>query len=109
MQQNCLRNHQVTTESDTVHIQEDFIGLCATCNNGAFCSYRSLRGTDAIYCDMFEANHGTTGNTDTYRIKITDYSDEPTESKGLCVNCVHRDQCQISTRPGGVWHCEEYE
>jgi hypothetical protein len=27
---------------------------------------------------------------------------------GLCVDCKHRDNCSLSAREGGVWHCEEY-
>ena len=29
--------------------------------------------------------------------------------KGLCVNCANRHICILSKRPGGVWHCEEYQ
>lgn len=109
MQQNYFRNPHVTTESENVLMQEHFVGLCVTCNNVSDCSYRSLRKTDAIYCDMFDANHGTVGKANPYSIRTTDYSEEPLESRGLCVNCAHRDTCQISNRQGGVWHCEEYE
>ena len=30
-------------------------------------------------------------------------------SKGLCVSCLHRDECTYPTPEGGVWNCEEYE
>lgn len=29
--------------------------------------------------------------------------------KGLCIDCTNRHFCILSTLPGGVWHCEEYE
>lgn len=109
MQQNYFKNPQVTMESETVLMQERFVGLCVTCNNVADCSYRSLRKTDAIYCDMFDNTFGSNGKSNSYSIRTIDYTEEIIESRGLCVNCVHRDTCQISNQHGGVWHCEEYE
>lgn len=89
-----------------------FIGLCITCNNSDTCVYRKQRGTDAIYCELFDGyaapQHGrgieVTG-------AVTDGSLDvgTTDAKGLCMNCVHRDSCQLARPEGGVWHCEEYE
>ncbi|MFH1138863.1 MAG: hypothetical protein V1816_22525 [Pseudomonadota bacterium] len=28
---------------------------------------------------------------------------------GLCLNCLHRTECNLPKNEGGVWYCEEYE
>ncbi len=91
---------------------EAFVGLCLTCNNSGTCVYRKRRGTDAIYCELYDGyaipqnGHGLKMTS-----AIIDGSQETgiSGTKGLCVNCAHRDSCQLAKPESGVWHCEEYE
>jgi hypothetical protein len=86
-----------------------FVGLCATCNNATDCVYRKRRGTDAIYCEMFDGYAPPNGKGIAPVVMVTPDIAESTEFKGLCVNCAHRDVCKLPKPKGGVWHCEEYE
>ncbi len=80
-------------------------GLCGTCNNAASCFYQARRGP-ALYCELFDNF-------------VEDPPDEPPAAAprtptprngytGLCMNCENRTTCR-STRPEGVWHCENYQ
>lgn len=86
-----------------------FVGLCVTCNNAAHCVYRKRRGTDAIYCEMFDGYAPPNGKGVAPVVVMTPEAAESGEFKGLCVNCAHRDDCKLPRPEGGVWHCEEYE
>lgn len=89
-----------------------FIGLCVTCNNAADCVYRKQRGTDAIYCEMFDAHVPSGGNGSSKGFAYPEVTLDTATSdglKGLCVNCAHRNDCKLPRLGGGVWHCEEYE
>ena len=88
------------------------VGLCATCNNAEDCVYRKRRGTDAIYCEMFDCYAPIAGNGGKRVANAAMMAPDTVEStgfKGLCVNCAHRDTCMLPKPKGGVWHCEEYE
>ncbi len=90
------------------------IGLCATCVNAADCVYRRRRGFDALYCELFDALAPKTQSpgqaaTVVMAARGETPAAEDHELKGLCVNCVHRDTCQLPKPRGGVWHCEMYE
>lgn len=87
-------------------------GLCLTCNNASDCAYRKRRGADAIYCETFDAYVPVNGKgvkEDSSVVMMTKVAAELKELKGLCLNCAHRDACQLSKPETGVWHCEEYE
>ena len=109
MQQNYFRKPHMTAERDTVHLPKHFVGLCATCDNASDCSYRAIRGTDAICCDMFENSTDSSAKRTVFPNLTESCEDKTGEAKGLCVNCLHKDICQLSKRKGGIWHCEEYE
>lgn len=95
---------------------EKFIGLCVTCNNRKTCMYRKRRGTDAIYCEMFDSGNpngsASGGAHDTFLVQSATRQDahvyEKTTMKGLCASCIHRDVCDLPKPEGGVWHCREY-
>ena len=88
-----------------------FVGLCVTCNNSSTCVYRKRRGTDAIYCELYDGfalpENGGGGSAKATPEKQVDIG--MAQAKGLCVNCAHRDTCQLAKSECGVWHCEEYE
>ncbi len=93
-----------------VHMKSFSVGLCLTCNNAADCAYRKLRGTDAIFCEMFDNYVPPKGNEDVARTPVmASEGVEFGKYKGLCVNCAHRNACALSKSEGGIWHCEEYE
>ena len=91
-------------------------GLCLTCNNSPTCVYRAMRGYDAIYCETFDAGVPPGGGRpgDKYAAPvgapstIAPVESRVTVTRGLCVNCEHRDSCALPRPEGGVWHCEEY-
>ena len=88
------------------------MGLCATCNSVATCTGRRTWCGPVLHCEEFDD-----------RVEVAEVrpvaeassaapvpvSAEEIQRLGLCVNCVHRDGCGLSTQEGGVWHCEEYE
>lgn len=87
-------------------------GLCATCNNAGSCVHRKRRGFDAIYCETFDdyVSLNGKGNQEAPSVLVMAKAAAPlTDAKGLCLNCVHRDDCQMAKPETGVWHCEEYE
>ncbi len=105
---------QITSvEGHGMTAPEAFIGLCLTCNNSGTCVYRNRRGTDAIYCELYDGyaipqnGHGSkmTGAA----VVGGSLDAGATQTRGLCVNCEHRDSCQLAKPESGVWHCEEYE
>lgn len=89
-----------------------FVGLCVTCNNSESCVYRKRRGTDALYCELYDgymlspvhrdASSAMAGSTEPTSTEAADHT-------GLCVNCQHRHDCGLARTEGGIWHCEEYE
>ena len=90
-------------------------GLCATCNNSTTCVYRSKRGFDALYCEMFdgylpsivsEANRGMEKTAESEEARTV--KPVSSEHKGLCANCGNRETCALPRPEEGVWHCEEY-
>ena len=91
-------------------------GLCATCRNAATCVYRSKRGFDALYCEMFDDSTTTSaternqGVADNPKAAMEHAAGEaaPVSYKGLCVNCANRESCALPKPEEGVWHCEEY-
>ena len=86
-----------------------FVGLCATCNNAKDCVYRSLRGTDAVYCETFDGFAPSpvrdTAPLAPAKARTAKYED----FKGLCMNCQSRNECALAKSDTGVWHCEEYK
>lgn len=85
------------------------VGLCLTCNNAGTCAYRKTRGTDAIFCEMFDDYIARNGGGKKEAAPVMVMAVPSVESKGLCVNCAHRDDCKLSRPETGVWHCEEFE
>ena len=92
-------------------------GLCMTCNNASLCVYRSRRGYDAVYCELYDGYADATvkgnghGDEDSVLAYAKARSGAPSsgEYRGLCQNCIHCDTCKLAKPEGGIWHCEEYE
>ena len=91
-------------------------GLCMTCNNAPDCVYRSQRGFDALYCEMYDCYPVTTassdegGDTEPIITSVKPPSKEMSQhsAKGLCSNCDNFEDCLLPKPEEGVWHCEEY-
>jgi len=92
-------------------------GLCLTCNNAPHCQYRATRGNALFFCEMFDiyaepvrrGNGNRLSLTSNPTSPLTGYTQAPPAHAGLCVNCMHLEQCMHSRPTGGVWHCEDYE
>ncbi len=91
-------------------------GLCMTCNNAPDCVYRSQRGFDALYCEMYDCypltniSENKSDDTEPIITSIKPPSKEMKQhpGKGLCSNCDNFKDCLLPKPEEGVWHCEEY-
>lgn len=89
-------------------------GLCGGCVYADSCALRDKRGSDALYCELFDP-HGLSPDGDTDRLAGSDHSlgqaapiDED-RTVGLCANCAERETCTLPRPEEGVWHCSEYK
>ena len=86
-------------------------GLCMTCNNALDCVYRSQRGFDALYCEMYDCyplNKGDDKEGILTSAKSLSKKSIQHPCKGLCSNCDNYENCLLPKPEEGVWHCEEY-
>lgn len=87
-------------------------GLCSTCNNQSTCSYRSRRGFDAQFCELFDNEvhiELAAAQRPTIRLEVAGRVHRESDLKGLCMNCEKASICGFPKPDSGVWHCEEYE
>ncbi len=84
--------------------------LCSTCMHASDCINKGKSDRYIYYCEEFEIAPADTREPQ----KVVSeqqgekHEDQNSSFKGLCVNCENRNTCNLSTVPGGVWHCEEY-
>jgi hypothetical protein len=87
-------------------------GLCSTCNNQPTCPYRSRRGFDAQFCELFDNEVDielATAERPAARLEVGGRVNREGNLKGLCMNCEKASTCGFPKPDSGVWHCEEYE
>ena len=93
------------------------MGICITCKHRSYClSFQNgLRAERPIWdCNEYEHNDTEVDVVSlVYRAQVPNNDDPSDENKGsrtkgLCVNCDHRDYCMLPIPKGGVWYCEEY-
>lgn len=89
-------------------------GLCATCASARNCGHRHRNPEPVQFCEEFTPDDGRAARVPpaprAYRTPVPMTAAEAgPRSKGLCVNCRHRDTCRLPGHQDGVWHCEEYE
>lgn len=84
-------------------------GICITCDNGSFCSFRLNRGVIAIQCEEFELKE-VARTTPSIPASSESSAREQINLNGavLCCDCENSRTCCLSSTPGGVWHCGEY-
>jgi len=89
-------------------------GLCGSCMYGDTCALRGKRGSDALYCELFD-HRGLSSEGDADRVVGPDHSSRPSapvdedRTVGLCANCAERETCTLPRPEEGVWHCSEYK
>jgi len=89
----------------------EFSGLCANCNNTDHCTYARNARKPVQFCEMHDGYSEEPARADLSEVLRPDPADLRPEvpfSKGLCVNCAHRETCAWAKSESGVWHCEEY-
>lgn len=89
-----------------------FQGLCSTCNNASFCSFRKDPNRPVLFCEEFDSSSPTIRLVPTIAKRPAADPDSRTGSNGrmgLCMNCDRSNECTFRAPEGGVWHCEEYE
>jgi hypothetical protein len=87
------------------------MGLCATCNEAPDCAYAQQATTPVLFCEMFDASESPEQTSTDEREpdpQIATAAAQPSELKGLCVNCDNRHSCVFPKPEEGIWHCEEY-
>ena len=113
-----LRNHKPDPGSDP-HSQARPArvgGLCSTCIHAAGCALNTFPQEPVLFCEEFDSRLSSAGESPAGSQKPvrSDKHDADTVKQaerwaGLCINCLHRDNCRLSRSDGGVWYCEEYE
>ncbi len=84
--------------------------ICLDC---LYCGTCHLASDDKripiVNCQHYEP--GTVSNAEPKVLDSSTSSRKESVSRflGLCVNCLLRKNCALSTTSGGVWHCEEYK
>ena len=84
-------------------------GLCATCANGALCTFPRDPKRPVMNCDEFEGYEKgvkTVHAAPSAAMEEAHPKDE--KYKGLCSNCENRQGCTFPKPEGGVLNCEEY-
>lgn len=90
-------------------------GLCATCACARDCTHRRRNPHPVHFCEEFTPDESGRAASappapKVYRAAAPMAAAETgPRSRGLCVNCRHRDTCGLPGHKDGVWHCEEYE
>lgn len=94
------------------------MGLCSNCVHAATCMYLKDKVQPICHCEEYCSDEGpceksspktTASSTAQFMTAAAHHNDTASHYKGLCTDCVHRENCSLSNTPGGVWHCEEYE
>ena len=78
--------------------------LCTVCTHAAYCIYKT-KGKVVHHCDDYESIAGIESRM---IVQPEPVRKDPEMLQGLCLNCLHKDDCCLKSQ-GGVWHCEEYE
>lgn len=91
-------------------IKKSGVELCVTCSKADNCAERERRGGNVTVCESYsEYVPGIGGDETTSVVVLPETEATSSDLKGLCVNCVHRDDCELPRPETGVWHCENYE
>jgi hypothetical protein len=87
------------TQEKIKHLIElELKGLCTNCALSSDCIYRMATNKVIVQCELYQL-----GEEDTNASKLISIQ------RGLCMNCVKVDTCQLPGKNEGIWHCEEYE
>lgn len=73
-------------------------GLCTNCALSNDCIYRVDTNKVIVQCGLYQLEEEDTNASKLISIK-----------RGLCMNCVKVDTCQLPGKKEGIWHCEKYE
>jgi hypothetical protein len=96
--------------------ENNFRGLCMTCNNAPTCMYPKNPERPVWHCEEFDDSCKPEKNTDAkivYQLNRTEVCPDVEEqhsgsSRGLCANCENRKDCKLAKPESGIWHCNEY-
>lgn len=88
-------------------VTHELSGLCETCVNQNFCTYRMYSDKTVLQCELFEIEQ--TPQLAVLYPNNAHHEKTLTHLNGLCTNCTYLSTCQLPKAIGGVWHCEEYK
>lgn len=86
-------------------------GICGVCALRDECDLENGSETPLMDCEKFAPDPSLVREVVT--LALVNQVEEvpharPNRQLGLCVNCVHSEDCTFRGNEGGVWHCEEY-
>lgn len=85
-------------------------GLCVNCAQRDACTFPGRASGPVFHCEEYRCDGAACAEAlpALPSAPASDAPCEPTDLKGLCVNCENRFDCSFPKPPGGVWHCQEY-
>ncbi|MHC5036788.1 MAG: hypothetical protein ACYTHM_05700 [Planctomycetota bacterium] len=86
-------------------------GLCVNCTNLDSCTLPDCGKGNVLHCEEYYCESGECAQASPLQNQLTSKpgGPEPSNLKGLCVNCDQRFDCTFKKPPGGIWHCGEYQ
>ncbi len=78
-------------------IELELKGICTNCALSGDCTYRMATSKVIVQCELYQMEE-----EDASASKLI------STQRGLCMNCVKVDRCQLPEKNEGIWHCEEY-
>ncbi len=107
-QKTANRATAVAERKNIIPLTEPAGGICITCIYKNSCLYS--RTESVLSCEEFST--GTIFPEKNTQAVKTGNSNTPVKHgkiyQGLCVNCEDRENCSLSGKRGGIWHCGEY-
>lgn len=81
--------------------------ICTSCKNAESCIFLKNAKSPILHCEEFEL---VPTQISQKQDKIEEIKEEisSTEYTGLCINCAHREECDVRHITSVIWHCEEY-
>ena len=94
----------------------DYLDLCWNCNSSDECLSKKTLTRPIWFCEEFSVDAPkadtqflTIFPAESKASAVSDASGEnPTEYKGICMNCEHRQSCRGAVTDPPTWFCEEY-
>ncbi len=96
--------------------RKEYRGLCSTCEGRADCTFPHHNGRPTLFCEehdwwwQYRMEAAAIAKLLAPRPRPPEpvATEKPSQYKGLCRTCEHRETCTYPKPEGGVWHCDEF-